>query len=179
MLEKEEWEEFARAEYELPQHYIFAYLLGEDEKRRKQIRIFAQRNHKKIVSIAHVFRRFNQYDEDFADVRIVDAGPREFIGLIERADFVVTDSFHGTAFSLLLEKQFINFGKNSDDDRRSLNVRLKNILEEYKLEERFVSLDSLAKLDIAQLPVINYERYQNVTLKKRKKAESFLHKNMF
>lgn len=34
------------------------------------------------------------------------AGPREFLGLVANADYVLTSSFHGAAFSLIFEKQF-------------------------------------------------------------------------
>lgn len=37
---------------------------------------------------------------------IYDASPEEFMSWIEHADYVVTGSFHGTAFSLNFEKQF-------------------------------------------------------------------------
>ena len=37
---------------------------------------------------------------------IYDASPDEFLGWINNADYVVTGSFHGTAFSLNLNKQF-------------------------------------------------------------------------
>lgn len=40
------------------------------------------------------------------DKLIFDAGPREFVGLFAKADYVVTDSFHGTSFSLIFEKEF-------------------------------------------------------------------------
>ena len=41
----------------------------------------------------------------------------EFLSLIDNADFVVTDSFHGTAFSLLLNTPFVVIPKNSHDAR--------------------------------------------------------------
>lgn len=37
---------------------------------------------------------------------IYDASPDEFLGWVDNADYVVTGSFHGTAFSLNLNKQF-------------------------------------------------------------------------
>ena len=38
---------------------------------------------------------------------LYDAGPEEFVSLIANAAFVVTDSFHGTVFSLLFHRPFI------------------------------------------------------------------------
>jgi hypothetical protein len=39
----------------------------------------------------------------FADKCINNAGPKEFISLIDDAEYVVTNSFHGTVFSLILD----------------------------------------------------------------------------
>lgn len=44
-----------------------------------------------------------------------DVGPQEFLFLYDKAEFVVTDSFHGVAFSLIYNKQFVF----SDDDVRT------------------------------------------------------------
>ena len=38
-----------------------------------------------------------------------DCGPREFLGYFLNASLIVTNSFHGTAFSILLGKQFLTF----------------------------------------------------------------------
>jgi exopolysaccharide biosynthesis predicted pyruvyltransferase EpsI len=42
-----------------------------------------------------------------ADINILDVSPGEWVSFIKNADFVITNSFHGTAFSINLEKQFI------------------------------------------------------------------------
>lgn len=43
------------------------------------------------------------------DKVIYDAGPREFVGYFSHASYVITDSFHGTAFSLIFHKNFNTF----------------------------------------------------------------------
>ena len=72
------------------------------------------------------------------DMQIYDAGPREFIGWIENAEYVITDSFHGTIFSLIFGKEFytyIAFEKTS-----SLIVYL---LKESNVPERIIRRQSL------------------------------------
>ena len=52
-------------------------------------------------------------------------GVQEFIWLIDNAKYVVTDSFHGTIFSLNLSTNFVSFDKfqgNSLDNGRILDV---------------------------------------------------------
>lgn len=58
------------------------------------------------------------------------AGPAEFLGLIHKADYVVTNSFHATAFSIIYQKQFMVFLHTNR------GARLRNILRIYGLEDR-------------------------------------------
>ena len=67
------------------------------------------------------------------DVKIRDAGPREFLGLFENASFVITSSFHGTVFSLINRKPFVvTLYKNTSS-------RVIQLLETYNLKERIIT----------------------------------------
>jgi hypothetical protein len=58
--------------------------------------------------------------------------PLEFLSLIKNAEFVVSTSFHGAAFSLIFEKQFfaVGMGKNSG--------RMMSLLSSLELENRYL-----------------------------------------
>lgn len=58
------------------------------------------------------------------------AGPSEFLGYIQDAQYIVTNSFHATAFSILFHKQFLVFSHSSR------NARLKDLLTNCGLEDR-------------------------------------------
>lgn len=58
------------------------------------------------------------------------AGPAEFLGYLHGAAYVVTNSFHGAAFSILFEKRFLVFAHSG------LNARIANILRLHGLEDR-------------------------------------------
>ena len=47
-----------------------------------------------------------------------EGGPAEFFGWLQNADCVLTNSFHGTAFSVLLEKDFLSFRHNTRSVRQ-------------------------------------------------------------
>lgn len=64
---------------------------------------------------------------------ILDAGPREFLSLIANASFVVTDSFHGVAFSIVFQKKFLAFNALP-----KASQRIKSLLEDLSLSERFI-----------------------------------------
>lgn len=52
-----------------------------------------------------------------ADYYVFDAGPSEFLSLIENAEFVLTTSFHGTALSIIYEKPFYTLIRNYKSQR--------------------------------------------------------------
>ena len=65
----------------------------------------------KIVAINDRNRR------NYADIQINDAGPLEFIHYIAHAEMVVADSFHATAFSIIMNKDFHVFYRLSNISR--------------------------------------------------------------
>ena len=95
---------------------------------------------------------------DNSYIPVTDAGPQEFLGYIANADMVITDSFHGTAFSILMgTKNFYTY--IAPNNRRGSRIR--NLLETYglshhtldtKLNESFFQLSSneICRTDICQ-----------------------------
>ena len=69
---------------------------------------------------------------------ILTAGPSDFVGLFSRAEFVVTNSFHGTVFSINFSKPFYSVIKS----HHSTNSRLTSILKKLNLEDRILPVGS-------------------------------------
>ena len=65
---------------------------------------------------------------------IIDAGPAEFLSLFDQAEYVVTNSFHGTAFSINFGRNFYTVIPNGKDN----NSRQRSILKLMGCEERLV-----------------------------------------
>ncbi|GAA5483685.1 polysaccharide pyruvyl transferase family protein [Haloferula sargassicola] len=63
-------------------------------------------------------------------------GPNEWLALIARSSFVVTNSFHGTLFSLLLKKPFLVAA--IPGKKVGLNDRMESLLKSVGLHERLV-----------------------------------------
>ena len=72
------------------------------------------------------------------DKVIYDAGPREFVGYFSRASYVVTDSFHGTAFSIIFKKDF-----NTYVAIPNASQRMKSLLQICGLQNRIIEKGSL------------------------------------
>ncbi len=81
-------------------NYLLVYAINEDELLNSVAQRIALERNLKIVLIGGFAKKIK------CDIFYRSAGPREFLNLIANADFVLTSSFHGTAFSLIFNKQF-------------------------------------------------------------------------
>jgi hypothetical protein len=131
LLEKTQWKElFSQAKkYHLEENkYILLYdFLGNDDRMQAFTLEYARKHHLKIVSV-------NDFDySKYADIQINDAGPLEFLSLIEHASCIVSSSFHATAFSILLEKEFYTFDLKGHGN----SSRMMDLLNLVHLQDRF------------------------------------------
>ena len=85
------------------------------------------------------------------------------------ADFVITDSFHACAFSIIFKKQFIVVGNKE----RGL-ARFKSLLKMFGLEERLVD----ENVDVNTLQPIDYNKVYNLYGQLKKKSLLFLSENL-
>ena len=138
----EEWDDVC-AGRQIKERYLFCYFLGELFIKNKDIVEFARRKGLKIVTMPYLCASAMQ-DGDFGDYRIYDAGPSEFLSYIKYADYVFTDSFHASVFSLIYHKIFFVF------DRRSytgMNNRITSLLNLFGIQDRYCSSKGKATLE--------------------------------
>lgn len=141
LLNKDEWHRLALKSQKvmLPQKYILFYMLAytysPEKKMGEILQIVYEKYNMPVVSLSP---RPSTFQGEF--IRIEDKfeiGNHEFIMLFEKAEMVVTSSFHGTAFSLNLGKPLLALenGKSHSDDRIS------SILSEVGLISQLVTTD--------------------------------------
>ena len=160
LLTKEEWEE--KAKDVSKESYILIYLLQKADIFMKEAIKYAQKKGKKIVIISTGLRR--QYDAEY----VSDCGPEEFLGYFKGADTIFTNSFHGIAFSILLNK---NFYYQVQGNNVKTNSRLNDIIKMFNLEQR--DIDNIEK-DV----LIDYKDVNDVIEKKRKTAIEYLERQI-
>lgn len=127
--------------------YVFVYALSaqNDEHCKYFEKVAAGR---KIVTLG-----------DLKSYGGVMAGPAEFIGLIANADVVITDSFHGLVFSMLLDVPLTIVKRlgNGDD----LSSRFDTLVYKFGLESALYENDGEFVLDpTVKLERLNKERWQ-------------------
>lgn len=91
---------------------------------------------------------------------IRDESPEEFLGWIKNAKYVITDSFHGTAFSIIFEKQFIFCNGGTGINRLS---RQRTLLELVHLTDRVCSPDEYEKI-YEEIDYKNVQKYIDVAV---------------
>lgn len=86
------------------------------------------------LPIVRICKNASVEDRDRSIINITDAGPNEFIGLFAHAKLVITNSFHGTAFSINLERDFYTVTPL----RKQNNSRQQSLLKLFQLESRLL-----------------------------------------
>lgn len=107
--------------------------------------------------------------QDFCDTNI-DCGPDEILSYFKGADFVVTDTFHGTIFSAITHTPFVVV-------KRSQNAnKLTDLLDRLSLNERLAAVQE----DISRIldEDLNFDKTDAERAEARKKSLSYLRDNI-
>ena len=134
-LSKKEWLERIPNKREINEPYIFAYFLGTTQEYRNAVKKLAHDKGMKVVALRHM-DQYVEEDENFGDFAPYDVSPERFLNLLRNAEYVCTDSFHGTAFSILNEKQFVVFNRYAENSSFSKNSRIDTLCVNFGLESR-------------------------------------------
>lgn len=139
----EQWMDIQQKEPLTQGKYIFCYLLGNNPEQRELIKQVKAQTGLKIVAL----QQLDEYipsDEGFADEAPYNVGPAEFLNYIRNAEYVFTDSFHCSVFSILYKKNFFTFSRFSETAKQSTNTRIDNLLNLTGLSERRMTTEKTA-----------------------------------
>ena len=133
LLTREEWvNNLAVKHYlNLPNRLVVIYTLSGSRYIYTLAKDIAKRLTADVVNIKS---GYNRVKEDSGIIHITDAGPQEFITLFSKAVYVITDSFHGTAFSINFNIPFTSLLNPVSN----INSRVLSILQQCKLQDRII-----------------------------------------
>lgn len=144
-------------------NYILAYFLDKpSELARKAITELRAALKYEVIAIPYQFD-----DMSYCD-KMVSSGTIEFLDLINNAKCVLTDSFHGTAFSINLHTPFYVFSR-AYGTAHSQNSRVESILKKVKMQARFEPKDVLVQYD-----QIDFAYSESVLIEERKNAREYI-----
>jgi len=141
-------------------NYILLYLVQQDIKIIDFAYNLAKEKKLKLLFISSDFRKKIEAEYIFPT-------PQEFLGYFLKAKYVVTNSFHGTCFSINLNKTF--FIDLLPGDMASVNSRLENILDLFYLRNRLI--DNIQKNSEEE---IDFDNINKILSKEREKSINYL-----
>lgn len=159
LLSSDQWGKIA-VQPNLNEKYILIYYLN-DIKVFEQAKKLSEITGYKVVCIQNSMKR------PIKAKYINNAGPEEFLGWFKNATYVITDSFHGTAFSIIFKKQFWALLNTSKDNK---NSRIISVLEQMNLEDRILTVNKQIDINIR----IDYNYIEKNVNKAIKNSEEFI-----
>ena len=145
LLHKEEYDSMARP-VSIEKYLLLYYFNEMTDYQKEYVKSFAKSHKLKIVSFS--FRK------PWGD-KILNASPYNFISWFKEAEYVLTDTFHGTAFSIIYGKKFAVF----DEDK----IKVKELLKQYDLlQHLFKNYEDLCKTLLMHNDVISNCTYDRI-----------------
>ncbi|EOS80737.1 hypothetical protein C817_01344 [Dorea sp. 5-2] len=166
LLSEKEWSDVAKnGKMVCPKEpYVLLYNVSCNGELYRTAAEFTKRERIKLINLA--------YTEGIA------IGPCEFISLIEHAEYVITDSFHGSVLSVIFHKRFVTFGVDYINTSFSKNARAKDMLKICGLEEKFSYGKGEKWLEIMKMAV-DYEAVDRKVSAAAESSIEYLEKALF
>lgn len=149
--------------------YIFCYFLGDNPKHRDVSEELKAKTGLEIVTIPFL-DNFVERDMNFGDKAMYDVDAADFVNLIRNAEYILTDSFHGSVFSILNHKKFVTFNRFMDNSKDSRNSRIDSLCELLGLSERRYKSDIMETVN----KEIDYEVVDKSVEKLRLDSKTYL-----
>lgn len=156
LLDKEQWNEIV-SDKVFNEKYVLVYDFENSYTVKDFAKQYAKKNNVKIYSL---------YKNDYCDKCFEDYGPDVFLFLIKNASFIISNSFHATAFSIIYEKQFAVIKR-----QEGINSRIIDLLDSFGIYDRVVSkyqdFDNInyeSTIDKRQVLIQNSKDYLNHVL---------------
>lgn len=167
LIKRDEWKKVAQFKYS--QKYIFVYQLKPDLDFVKSVQSFASKKGLSVISVPYLLRCYVQNKFKKGIKTKYNVGPAEFLGLILNAEYVLTDSFHGVALSIAMQKQFY---VKLNPNKTNTNGRITSLLNLLNIEKR--TFEHLFELDN-----ISYDAVNNILLNEIEHSRLFLASAIF
>lgn len=140
LLSKDEWCEVTGKKK--PNQFIFVYNLMDYPYMCAFVKKLRQLTGYQVVAASRTIMGDAMYAECARNVS--NCSPEDFLAFIRDAQYVVTDSFHGASFSILMQRPFF---AALNPASQNTNSRISNILKTAGLESRSITRESVPHMD--------------------------------
>lgn len=140
--------------------YILVYSYSRrisDPEEIEAIKKFARDNNKKLLTIGN--------HQGWEDVSL-DLMPFEMLAYVKHADYIITDTFHGSVFSIKFNKPFVTVIRDSNKQKLSY------LLKQFGLQDR--QLLNICNLSQLLNTPINFDAVNDCIKKEKQRSEEYL-----
>lgn len=158
LITKEKWLKIASSAPNKPKKkFLVTYFLGEvTSKTKEEIKSVAKKKDLKIINLGD-----KKEKENFKN------GPSEFIDYLNSAEAIFTDSFHGTVFSILLEKPFVVYKRSG---KASMYSRIETLMDLFSLHAQ--EAENIKNYE--EIFAVDFSHTKEILDAKRKEAYTYL-----
>ncbi|MGF2039086.1 MAG: polysaccharide pyruvyl transferase family protein [Nostoc sp. CmiVER01] len=129
--------------------YLLLYVQADiQEEEQEFIKFLAEEQNLTIVSVGR--------DEPLAQINLETASPKEWIGLHSEASYIITNTFHGTVFSIIFHKPFTVFLPSDKSNK------VRDLLNDFGLTNRIFSEKLKSQLFSKEIFDIDYESVSSI-----------------
>lgn len=147
LLDANEWsEEIKDSKINMNEPYIFCYFLGTNMEAREAANELKAKTGLKIVTLRHM-DEYVPEDESFGDYAPYDVDPNGFLAYIKNAEYVLTDSFHCSAFSMQFHKQFMTFYRFAQGSATGRNSRIDSLFNVLGVNKEHIYAGDVMKVE--------------------------------
>lgn len=146
---------------------VYAYSNRISLEESKYIKDYAQKKSLKVYAIGGA--------QKCAD-KFIDCSPFEVLSYFKNAECIITDTFHGSIFSIITHKDFVTLVRKSVGNKYGNEEKLADLLERVNLKNRITY--GIKEIDNILNEKINYNVTDKIIKDERKKAIEYLKKEI-
>lgn len=161
LLSQEEWIKLMTP-FSKTEKYLLIYDFEKNKDLKEFALLYAKEKNLKIYAIN------DTYPLAYADRNFNNAGPKEFISLIYHCDAFISNSFHGTAFSIIFNKPVFVFNRH----RHKVNSRMESLMSLFNLKNFIINDKSMYETSIKAS--IDYEEVNSIIKAETIKSKQFI-----
>lgn len=172
LLEDKDWERIIN-ERKMEEPYLFFYSINFNPEAIAMVKRISKATGLKVKIMFSTNKTYNALGKGFELVK--ETNPVDFLKIIRDAKMVLSNSFHGVAFSTIFRKDFFALEVNRSG-KIYKDERIHNILEIFKISDRIIRKEDIEKIDWDNLEPVNYN--DEIINSERKKSQYYLINNL-
>ncbi len=149
LIEAKEYRKLQKPVYQVNKPYIFCYFLNKNHQYRERVEAYSKKTGYEIYGVS-----VSEQDGEWMHL-LPATGPEEFLWLVDHAETVFTDSYHGTIFSIQFHKAFWTFERFAKRDPICQNSRIQQLKDTLGIGARILGpeevWDEKSMLDYNQI----------------------------